>query len=258
MRLPHLLALAASALAAASASHHTSYTIHRRLLDPSHPAPFTPYGTVETDIDVASYALALQANTGAVVPPRGKFVPAGYSEAAEEGEVDVFRSWVQVAVEIPGRDEEEWPKSAVKACQLIDATRETITLHLSTHTAPSSSGELETHPALQPYAVTYRLQSNSSQSACVGLSDDFKVPLNWNGEASREIEVVLKTKDVLSSPMPLTASIPNAQSSTPDNKPPVEKSFFQKYWVYIVGAGMAIALMGTQEPPQGQQAGASK
>lgn len=62
-----------------------------------------------------------------------------------------------------------------------------------------------------------------------------------------------------SSPRPLTASIPNAQGAThPDNKPPVEKSFFQKYWIYIVGAGMAIALMGTQEPPQGQQAAAGK
>lgn len=35
-------------------------------------------------------------------------------------------------------------------------------------------------------------------------------------------------------------------------KPPVEQSFFQKYWIYIAGVGVAIALMGTQEPPVAQ------
>lgn len=124
MRLSHLFTLATVVLASVSATHHTSYTIHRRLLDPSHaPSPLTPYGTVETDIDVTSYALALRASTGAVVPPRGKFVSARTEEAVAEGEVAVSHAWVQVAVEIQGRDEEEWPRSAVKAVSVRSTKR---------------------------------------------------------------------------------------------------------------------------------------
>lgn len=126
MRLARILTLASTAIAAVSASHHTSYTIHRRLLDPSHPSPFTPYGTVETDIDVASYALALRANTGAIVPPHGKFVPAEHHEEAGEGQVDVSRAWVQVTVEIEGRDEEEWPRSAVKAVSTPEGSSDVL------------------------------------------------------------------------------------------------------------------------------------
>ena len=124
MRLPHLFTLAVAALVSVSATHHTSYTIHRRLLDPSHASsPFTPYGTVETDINVDSYALALHASTGAVVPPRGRFVSAGADGAVGEGEVNVSRAWVQVAVEIQGRHEEEWPRSAVKAVSVRSTKR---------------------------------------------------------------------------------------------------------------------------------------
>jgi hypothetical protein len=119
MKLKTILTLATSALAAVSATHHTSYNIHRRLLDPSHPSSFSPYGTVETDIDVASYALALRTNTGAIVPPHGKFIPAENSGGKDGGEVDVTRAWVQVTVEVEGRDEEEWPRSAVKAVSTI-------------------------------------------------------------------------------------------------------------------------------------------
>jgi hypothetical protein len=119
MKLKTILTLATSALAAVSAAHHTSYTIHRRLVDPSHPSSFAPYGTVETDIDVASYALALRANTGAIVPPHGKFIPAEASGEVSEGQVDLSRAWVQVTVEVEGRGEEEWPRSAVKAVSTI-------------------------------------------------------------------------------------------------------------------------------------------
>lgn len=91
------------------------------------------------------------------------------------------------------------------------------------------------------------------------------VPINWDGHA-RDVEVVLKTKDVLPryvclfipfgrvltpvhSPR-MSSPLPNAQAgATGATKPPVEQSFFQKYWIYIAGAGVAIALMGTQEPP---------
>lgn len=48
----------------------------------------------------------------------------------------------------------------------------------------------------------------------------------------------------------MSSSLPNAQAgATGATKPPVEQSFFQKYWIYIAGAGVAIALVGTQEPP---------
>lgn len=116
MKLPTVPTLAAIALAIVSATpHHTSYTLHRRLVDPSRPNPrFEPYGTVETDVDVTSYALAVQLGSGAVVPPKGKFVKAPGREGAGEL-VDLETAWVHVAVEVAGRDEEEWPTSAVRA-----------------------------------------------------------------------------------------------------------------------------------------------
>ncbi|KAJ9114514.1 hypothetical protein QFC20_001387 [Naganishia adeliensis] len=245
-----LAALTALTLGLASATpSHTSYTLHRRLVDPSRStAPFTPYGTVETDIDVASYALALQLGTGGVVPPKGRFVKAEGKEREGGETVDLDRAWVQLAVAVAGRDEKEWPRSAVRACHLLHADKETITLHLSTHSSPSSTGDLESHPTLQPYGITYRIHSNVSGSGCPEEARGTRVPLNWDGNA-RDVEVVLKTKDVLPSPR-MSSPLPNAQAgATGATKPPVEQSFFQKYWIYIAGAGVAIALVGTQEPP---------
>lgn len=114
MKLLTICAALTLTLASAVPSH-TAYTLHRRLVDPTRATPsFVTYGTVETDIDVASYALALQLGTGGVVPPRGSFVKAeGKAEGTET--VDLERAWVQVAVQVEGRDEEEWPRSAVRA-----------------------------------------------------------------------------------------------------------------------------------------------
>jgi hypothetical protein len=118
MKLLAILTALTLSLASATPSH-TSYILHRRLVDPSSPtAPFVTYGTVETDIDVASYALALQLGTGGIVPPRARFVKA--EEIAKGAEmVDLERAWVQVAVQVDGRDEEEWPRSAVRAVSTL-------------------------------------------------------------------------------------------------------------------------------------------
>lgn len=115
MKLLAILTALTLGLASATPSH-TFYTLHRRLVDPSRStAPFTPYGIVETDIDVASYALALQLGTGGVVPPKGRFVKAEGKEREGGETVDLDRAWVQLAVAVAGRDEEEWPRSAVRA-----------------------------------------------------------------------------------------------------------------------------------------------
>jgi hypothetical protein len=152
-------------------------------------------------------------------------------------------------------------------CHLLHADKETITLHLSTHTSPSPTGDLESHPTLQPYGITYRLHSNVSGTGCPEDTRGMTVPLTWDGSA-RDVEVVLKTKDVLpryvfflashclasltplDSPR-LASALPNSQAGATGGaiKPPVEQSFFQKYWIYIAGAGVAIALVGTSEPP---------
>jgi hypothetical protein len=120
MKLLAILTALTLSLASTTPSH-TSYILHRRLVDPSSPtAPFVTYGTVETDIDVASYALALQLGTGGVVPPRGRFVKAEGKAAGAET-VDLERAWVQVAVQVDGRDEEEWPRSAVRAVSTLSS-----------------------------------------------------------------------------------------------------------------------------------------
>lgn len=81
-------------------------------------------------------------------------------------------------------------------CHLLHADAETITLHLSTHTSPSATGDLESHPTLQPYGITYRPHTNVSGSGCPEDAKGMKVPFTWDGN-SRDVEVVLKTKDLL-------------------------------------------------------------
>lgn len=82
-------------------------------------------------------------------------------------------------------------------CHLLHATEETITLHLSTHASPSLEGELEHHPGLQAYAITYRPHTNASRTNdCLEEGKGVRVPLEWEGGV-RRVEVVLKTKDVL-------------------------------------------------------------
>ncbi|KAJ9094285.1 hypothetical protein QFC21_006111 [Naganishia friedmannii] len=114
-----LTGLASISLAAARG---TSYTIHSRLLTPASSAqqqqPFRRTGTVEVDVDVSTFAIALDGN-GEVVLPQARWIPLPEQQGGKEAEKVVMDdAWLQVAVQVEGMEEELWPRSVVRAVRM--------------------------------------------------------------------------------------------------------------------------------------------
>lgn len=150
MRLPSHLTVLITALAglsytAAGAARGTRYPIHTRIIAPSSssssadqqppPPPFRQTGTIEIDVDVSTFAVALDGN-GEVVLPSARYVPlqdqqggqAGGPKEGQEGQVEgkeeesvMMRDdvWLQVAVEVQGLEENLWPRSVVRAVSTV-------------------------------------------------------------------------------------------------------------------------------------------
>ncbi|KAH9062850.1 hypothetical protein EDB87DRAFT_1681954 [Lactarius vividus] len=133
----------------------------------------------------------------------------------------------------PGQSDSLWLISTVKACHLINTTNERIVIHL-----PSPGGT--------PFALDYFLDSVPSHGACPPSrvsSPTLASPRNATIIFSLPGQPPLPQ---LRTPPPLTAT------GDPVTQVP-EKTFLQKYWLYIV-----IALGALLIAPSGEEgAGAS-
>ncbi|KAH9179859.1 hypothetical protein EDB89DRAFT_1923561 [Lactarius sanguifluus] len=133
----------------------------------------------------------------------------------------------------PGESDSLWLISTVKACHLINPTNERIVIHL-----PSPGGT--------PFALDYFLDSVPSDGACPSSrvsSPTLASPRNATIIFSLPGQPPLPE---LRTPPPLTAT------GDPVTQVP-EKTFLQKYWLYIV-----IALGALLIAPSGEEgAGAS-
>ncbi|KAI0796619.1 hypothetical protein C8Q75DRAFT_202480 [Abortiporus biennis] len=145
----------------------------------------------------------------------------------------------QVALQREGdQDQSSWHISAVKACHLLHATSESITLHLSADGVP--------------FAIDYFVDPVPHDGSCAKRSRSKKVavkPLNFKPVVNSTVLV----RPVTFPPLPQLRTPPPLTQEGKPVEPVPEKSFLQKYWIYIVVAIAALALSPT--PPEEENGG---
>jgi len=162
----------------------------------------------------------------------------------------------QLALEHPGdKHHSQWHVSAVKACHLAQSTYEDITLHLSSNTSEP------------PFALDYFVGPIPHDGSCPRLPKRGLV--NQEKTATPETPLVSfanlarlnSTVHVKAPRVPPLPTLKTPPSLSPEGKvvqPPQEKTFLQKYWVYIAVAIAALALSPGPAEEDGQGGGGQR
>ncbi|KAG5648941.1 hypothetical protein DXG03_000290 [Asterophora parasitica] len=140
----------------------------------------------------------------------------------------------QIALERAGTPQAQWDISSVKACHLHQATSESIHLHV-----------LDAHSP-KPYALDYFVAPIPHDAACPRRgSQKATTHASLKSFASVSSTVILKGPRF---PPPPQLTTPPSISPEGETIVPVpEKSFLQKYWMYIVGLVIITVLSGGPE-----------
>ncbi|KAF8917846.1 hypothetical protein CPB85DRAFT_142957 [Mucidula mucida] len=130
------------------------------------------------------------------------------------------RALYQVALESGG----SWEYSSIKYCHLQLASVEDIILHTSLS------------EPFKPYAVDYFVSSVPHDGACPAS----------NVTPTGFVNTTVTFQRPHLAPLPELRGISPVTSQTPGatGQPVEEKSFLQKYWIYIVAVTIALALSG--------------
>ncbi|KAI0759933.1 hypothetical protein BC629DRAFT_1656506 [Irpex lacteus] len=124
----------------------------------------------------------------------------------------------QLALEHPGdTHHSQWHVSSVKACHLAQSTYEDVTVHLSANTS------------LPPFALDYFVGPIPHDGSCPRIPK--RTSPRADTHASSDEARPETPPPTLKTPPPV-----NAEGNVV--QPPPEKSFLQKYWIYIA-LGMA-------------------
>lgn len=136
----------------------------------------------------------------------------------------------QIAVRTSS-DPSSWIVSSTKACFLSSPQDDTVTLHLT--------------PSNQPYALNYFVHPTPKDAKCPSNK-----PAGPRKIVFTNTEVIV-THHTLPPQPELKAPVPISITGEPI-KPPPEKSFIQKYWVYLLIALVGVLLSGGG-PPEDEQ-----
>ncbi|KAI6134970.1 hypothetical protein EV401DRAFT_2249971 [Pisolithus croceorrhizus] len=201
----------------------TQLYIRHRVVHPN--LPVTPWSNLGS-ISIPHLSSISPSGTPVTFTPAETLLD-DLSEFAESVDPALEESLYQVAVEKPKLSEGMWPASVMKGCLMPMSTSSSITVHLS------SSGE--------PLGLDYFLSSIPRNGSCPSPSETSK------SYSMHNTTVFVTTPH--SPPLPgLRAPPPLTPEGAPI--PPVaEKTFLQKYWVYIVIAVVALLISGPPEEP---------
>ncbi|WWC61596.1 uncharacterized protein I303_104180 [Kwoniella dejecticola CBS 10117] len=196
------------------------YKLHHRFLphpSPQSPPTYLPLGNFNV-LDDSPHSSAI-----ALLPSEG------VENTSIGGQSDDGKGWYQFAVQLGEHDTpEEWLMTSTRSCYLASSPPK-IEIHLSSSSIPSSISILPT-----------------STDGC-----------SFNNTTTQSVTLPLLTELVVEFPKssyrtisPNLAPPPTVDPSTGSPAPPeVEKSFMQKYWMYIVGLALFFAVqMGPDEP----------
>ncbi|EPQ59407.1 hypothetical protein GLOTRDRAFT_109672 [Gloeophyllum trabeum ATCC 11539] len=218
-----LLAALLALISAADAQSRLFHRVHHPALQP--PLAFSERGTLHIADSVATLEHS-----------------ETYSDDLEEF-ASVLQQYpdalYQVAMDRAGeKDEARWDVSSVKACHLPRATAESIVLHLSPYDG-------------KPFTLDYFVSPIPHDGSCptpkktAGSQSSFALtPLN---------NVTILLRSPTSPPRPELRAPPPLTPQGEPVKPPVEKSFIQKYWIYV--AALLVALLIAPSPAEEGQGG---
>jgi len=141
---------------------------------------------------------------------------------------DVEEALYQVALEHPGdKDHSQWDVSSVKACHLTTSTAQSIIVHVASD-------------RLTPFAIDYFVGPIPRDGSCPKKSKNKSIPskqaLDFKPFANTSVVIRTPTYP----PLPQLNTPPPLTTEGKLVEPVPEKSFLQKYWVYIAIAGLAL------------------
>ncbi|EAU84894.1 hypothetical protein CC1G_00413 [Coprinopsis cinerea okayama7 len=153
---------------------------------------------------------------------------------------DLDNALYQVALQRDGSQvESEWAVSSVKLCHLAAATSQILHLHVS------SDGK--------PYALDYFVSPIPHDGAC---PTPLPIPSSFATVSRLNTTILLGRPS--SPPSPELRTPPPLTPEGQVVQPVPEKTFMQKYWLYITLGLIALVLVGPEEPPAEGQAPASR
>ncbi|OCF40441.1 hypothetical protein I317_05744 [Kwoniella heveanensis CBS 569] len=230
----------------ASSDSAARYTVHHRFLP--HPSsstpPFIPLGQVSIKQDGSFDPLPIGAGSGST--------SGGDDDTVAD---DDGKGWYQVALEPEGLDtlvgieQDRWMIASTRSCYLA-TSRPKLTISTDSSVSTPSSKLKLSYISVTPFT------SGSQGRGCPTGSNETSVSLPKTLE-----EVVLEIKtEVNVARSPSLSAAPVVDPSTGTVVPPEpEKSFFQKYWMYVIGVSLfLITQLGPDEPKSGGGGGAKK
>ncbi|KAI1786498.1 hypothetical protein LXA43DRAFT_1099122 [Ganoderma leucocontextum] len=137
----------------------------------------------------------------------------------------------QVALERPGDvDQTQWATSSVLACHLPSSTSEAFTIHLDQHGVPFT---LDYFVGPVPHDGACPKPSGRKASASAGSSPAQLRPI---------VNTTVALRSPTFPPLPALRVPPPVSAEGKPIEEPREKSFIEKYWMYMVIALIAMSL----------------
>ncbi|TFK29377.1 hypothetical protein FA15DRAFT_582790 [Coprinopsis marcescibilis] len=202
-------------LAFLTTAYGADYKLHHRVFHPQLPvSQWTEHAIVSLGGDGPQFQ----------AQPRISQDFQSFSDSLKSATNDLNEALYQVALQ-PSADaaDNEWSVSSVKLCHLLGTTSQTVVLYLTSEEAP--------------YSLNYFLSPTPHGGSCPPLIMDMAKPLSHV-----QLNTTLSLRMPSSPPLPELRAPP---SLTPEGKiatPVPEKSFIQKYWIYIA-IGFAVLSM---------------
>ncbi|KIJ56714.1 hypothetical protein M422DRAFT_197830 [Sphaerobolus stellatus SS14] len=189
--------------------------VYHRIWNPAQsPPPFVLRGTLNTSPDAVSFSAA------------------GALDQLIANSDHLDDALYQIALQRNGdASESEWDLSSVKACHLRAFDSDILRLHLS------SSGD--------PYAIDYFLSPVPHDGSC---------PKTRSSSLKPFANTTLLVQSAQPAPLPQLRTPPPISPTGEAIQPPREKSFLEKYGIYI-GVAVVILMFAGGAPEEGQGGG---
>jgi len=235
MKLSTVLSIALCALPIAA--EHSTYRLHHRVHHTTllH-LPYSELGTVLISADgSASFEPS----------PSVSEDLSAFSHSIKELDDPLNNLYYQLALEHDGVDQALWDFSSVKACHLPQVTSQMIILH--THNA-------------KPFAVDFFVSPIPSDGSCPKTSSRstkmvaYTSPFAAFAETLHGSNTTVLLKSTHTPPLPELRKPPPVTPAGQTIQPVPEKSFIQKYWMYIATAFVVLILAGGEDAGPKRQA----
>ncbi|KAF8556990.1 hypothetical protein OG21DRAFT_428207 [Imleria badia] len=200
------------------ANAHSEIRVQHRVVHPN--LPMTPWSELGTVALPSLHSISPLGSPATLVSSDTLL-----DDLVQSVDPTVEGAMYQVALERPGVADDVWPTSVVKACHLPGSTSAHITIHFS--------------PTGLPFAVDHFVSPVPHDGSC---------PAHDTRKSYPALNATVTLIPELRTPPPLTAEgEPIA--------PAPEKSFLQKYWIYMVAILGVLLISGPTDEPAGNSGG---